>query len=160
MERQEPTFGSDLKDVEFRPRAYRGPSRPQTRSVDASLSWKIAVGVGVGVFAALLLFNAYERYQARRDAEVALKVMQAELTKLERQLANSAPVIRPQPQPRRTTVAVKPVPPGYRCVGRTLLRREGNNWTQITARSNHIYCPPGGTVKDCYQVTPSSVGCR
>ena len=47
---------------------------------------------------------------------------------------------------------------GYRCTGGTLLYRDGNSWTQITARSNHAYCP-GTSVEDCYPVTPRSVGC-
>lgn len=151
MERQEPTFGSDLSEVGDRQVSYGPPRRPASRSTD-QLPWKIGVAVGVGVLVALLLFNAYERYQARRDAQEAIQVFSKEMQKLERELAAARPST-----PVRT---IKPVPPGYRCSGGALLYREGNTWLQITVRSNHVYCPHGGTVADCYQVTPQSVGCR
>lgn len=159
MERQEPTLGSDVSEVEFRRDAeYRPPRRPPPRSND-SLPWKIGVAVGAGVLVALLLFNAYERYQARRDAEGVARVFNEEMKKLERQLAASMPAT-PAPRPARRARTIHPLPPGYRCSGGALLHRSGSTWTQITARSNHVYCPHGGTVADCYQLTPQSVGCR
>lgn len=158
MERQEPRFDKDMKDVEFRPRSYRGPSRPSSSHSSEGFAWKIGVAVGVGVLAALLIFNAYERHQARRDAEEAVRLIQQETAKLEREMQaaiRTAAVPPPRPAP-----VIHPIPPGYRCTGGTLLYRDGNGWTQITARSNHVYCPlDGKSVDDCYPVTPRSVGC-
>ena len=158
MERQEPRFDKDMKDVEFRPRSYRGPSQPPASHRNEGFAWKIGVAVGVGVLAALLIFNAYERRQARRDAEEAVRLIQQETAKLEREMQaaiRTATVPPPRPAP-----VIHPLPPGYRCTGGTLLYRDGNSWTQITARSNHVYCPlDGKSVDDCYPVTPRSVGC-
>jgi hypothetical protein len=157
MERQEPRFDKDMKDVEFRPRSYRGPSQPLPSQSGEGFAWKIGVAVGVGVLAALLIFNAYERHQARRDVEEAVRVLEQENAKLEREMqaaVRSVAVPPPRPVP-----VIHPVPPGYRCAGGTLLYRDGNSWTQITARSNHVYCPGSG-VEDCYAVTPRSVGCQ
>ena len=78
MERQEPRFDKDMKDVEFRPRSYRGPSQPSPSHSSEGYAWKIGVAVGVGVLAALLIFNAYERYQARRDVEEAVRALEQE----------------------------------------------------------------------------------
>lgn len=158
MERQEPRFDKDMKDVEFRPRSYRGPSLTTASHGNEGFAWKIGVAVGVGVLAALLIFNAYERHQARRDAEEALRLIQQETAELEREMQaaiRTATVPPPRPAP-----VIHPIPPGYRCTGGTLLYRDGNSWTQITARSNHVYCPlDGKSVDDCYPVTPRSVGC-
>ena len=158
MERQEPRFDKDIKDVEFRPRTYRGPSLPSASHRNEGFAWKIGVAVGIGVLAALLIFNAYERHQARRDAEEAVRLIQQETAKLEREMQaaiRTAAVPPPRPAP-----VIHPVPPGYRCTGGALLHRDGNSWTQITARSNHVYCPlDGKSVDDCYPVTPRSVGC-
>jgi len=60
MELQEPRFEKEMKDVEFRPRSYRGPSLPAPSRDNDGFAWKIGVAVGIGVFAALLIFNAYE----------------------------------------------------------------------------------------------------
>ena len=159
MERQEPRFDKDMKDVEFRPRSYRGPSQPSSSHSSEGFAWKIGVAVGVGVLAALLIFNAYERHQARRDVEEAMRVLERESAKLEREM--QAAVRSVAVPPSRPVPVIHPVPPGYRCAGGALLYRDGNSWTQITARSNHVYCPlDGKSVDDCYSVTPRSVGCR
>ena len=158
MERQEPKFDKDMQDVQFRPRSYRGPSLPSPSHDSDGFAWKIGVAVGIGVLAALLIFNAYERYQAHRDAEQVLQVLRRETAKLERK-AQAAVRAVTVPPPRPVAV-IHPVPLGYRCAGGALLYRDGNSWTQITARFNHIYCPPDGkSVDDCYPVTPQSVGC-
>lgn len=86
MERQEPKFEKDMQDVEFRPRAYRGPSLPPPSRDNDGFAWKIGITVGIGVLAALLIFNAYERYQARRDAEQVLQALKQETAKLEREI--------------------------------------------------------------------------
>ena len=118
----------------------------------------VSVAVGMGVLAALLIFNAYERYQARRDAEQVLQALKQETAKLERE-AQAALRTVTVPPPRPVAV-IHPIPPGYRCAGGALLYRDGNSWTQITARSNHIYCPlDGKSADDCYPVTPRSIGC-
>ena len=114
------------------------------------------MAVGIGVLAALLIFNAYERHQARRDAEEALRLIQHETAKLEREM--QAAIRTATVPPSRPAPFIHPIPPGYRCTGGTLLYRDGNSWTQITARSKHVYCP-GSSVEDCYPVTPRSVGC-
>lgn len=161
MDREEPRWDkSDLSEVEFRPRAYRGPSHPSSVASDESLSWKIGVAVGVAVLIALLLFNMYERHQDRKDAEQALRFLERQAADWEKDAerslrAISAPVVATRPAP-----TIKPVPPGYRCSNGVLLHHEGSKWTQITARSRHIYCPEGGGVQACYYLTPRSVGCR
>jgi len=48
MERQEPRFEKDMKDVEFRPRTYRGPLMPSAPHRNEGFAWKIDVAVGVG----------------------------------------------------------------------------------------------------------------
>lgn len=158
MERQEPRFDKDMKDVEFRPRTYRGPSLPPGSRRNESFAWRIGVAVSIGVLAALLIFNAYERHQARRDAEEALRLIQQETAKLEREMqAAVRTAIIPPP---RLAPVIHPIPPGYRCASGTLLYRDANSWIQVTARSNHVYCPlDGRSVDDCYPVTPRSVGC-
>lgn len=87
----------------------------------------------------------------------AVRVLEQEKAKLEREMqaaVRSVAVPPPRPVP-----VIHPIPPGYRCAGGMLLYRDGNSWTQITARSNHVYCPRT-RVEDCYPVTPRSVGCR
>jgi type II secretory pathway pseudopilin PulG len=158
MERQEPRFDKDMQDVEFRPRSYRGPALSSHARDSDSFAWKIGVAVGIGVLAALLIFNAYERYQARRDAEQVLQALKQETAKLEREMQAAVRTVAVPPS--RPVAVIYPVPPGYRCTGGTLLYRDGSGWAQITARSNHIYCPPyGNSEDDCYPVTPASVGC-
>ncbi|WP_334177259.1 hypothetical protein [Pseudoxanthomonas sp.] len=158
MERQEPRFDKDMQDVEFRPRTYRGPSLPPPARENDGFARKIGVAVGIGVLAALLIFNAYERYQARRDAEQVLQALKQETAKLEREMQSAVRTV--DVSPPRPAAVIHPVPPGYRCAGGALLYRDGNSWIQITARSNHIYCPlDGKSVDDCYPVTPRSVGC-
>lgn len=51
MGRHEPRFEKDSKDVEFRPRSYRGPSQPSSSHSSEGFAWKIGVAVGVGVLA-------------------------------------------------------------------------------------------------------------
>ena len=156
MERQEPRLDKDMKDVEFRPRSYRGPSRPSSSPSNEGFAWKIGVAVGGGVLAALLIFNAYERHQARRDVEEAVRLLEQESAKLDHEM--QAAVRSVAAPPPRSVPVIHPVPPGYRCAGDTLLYRDGDSWTQITTQSNHVYCPGAG-VEDCYSVTPRSVGC-
>lgn len=159
MDREEPKFTeTDLSDVEFRPRSYRGPSHPERRPSGDGFAWKIGVSVGIAVLAALLIFNAYERHQARKDAEQALLAFKKELAAAERESAQALAALSHQYAPPAAPT-IKPIPPGFRCTNGVLLMREANGWTQITARSRQVYCPHGGTVDDCYPVTPRSVGC-
>lgn len=161
MEREEPKMGKVApEDLVFRQRhhhgrAVRGASPAST--VDG-LVWKLGIAVGAGVLAALLIFNAYERMQARRDAEAAARYLEQELKQMEKQLSSA--VARPadlqaavEPHP------MHPLPPGYRCSGGTLLTRQNGGWMNITERHNHWYCPESGRQQDCYRVTPRSVGC-
>ncbi len=159
MEREEPKFtDAGLSDVEFRPRSYRGPSRPERHSSSDGFAWKIGVSVGIAVLAALLIFNAYERHQARKDAEQAMLVFEKEMAAAEKESAQTLAALSRQYTAPAVPV-IKPIPPGFRCANGILLMREENGWTQITARSRQIYCPHGGTVDDCYPVSPRSVGC-
>lgn len=159
MEREEPKLGEvDPADLVFRPRSYRGPSRsaPPTSAADR-LAWKLGIAVGAGVLAALLLFNTYERIQARRDAEAAMRYLDAQFKQTEKELAAIAGSHVLPARPARP--AIHPLPPGYRCSGSTLLTRQNGGWMNITERHNHWYCPEGGRQQDCYRVTPRSVGC-
>lgn len=86
------------------------------------------MAVGVGVLAALLIFNAYERHQARRDIEEAVRELEQENAKLEREMqaaVRSVAVPRSRPVP-----VIHPVPPGNRCTGGTLLYRDDTSWTK------------------------------
>lgn len=115
MERQEPRFDKDMKDVEFRPRSYRGSSQSSLSHSSEGFAWKIGVAVGVGVLAALLIFSAYKRHQARRDVEAAMRVLEQENAKLESEMpAAVRSVAVPPPQP---VAVIHPVPPSYRCAG-------------------------------------------
>lgn len=158
MKREEPKLTStDLSDVEFRPRGYRGPTRPDPYSSSDGLAWKIGVSVGIAILAALLIFNAYERNQARKDAEQAMLALNKVLADADKESAQALRSLgRQYAQP--TAPAIKPIPPGYRCTNGVLLYHEGTTWTQITTRSRHMYCPGGG-VGNCFYVTPRSVGC-
>lgn len=159
MDREEPKFTeTDLLDVEFRPRSYRGPSHPERRSSSDGFAWKIGVSVGIAVLAALLIFNAYERHQARKDAEQAMLSFKKEIAAAERESAQALAALSRHYAPPAAP-SIKPIPPGFRCTNGTLLMREANGWTQITARSRQFYCPHGGSADDCYPVTPRSVGC-
>lgn len=166
MEREEPKLGKVVpEDLEFRPRhqhQHQGGRRPgpAASSVDG-LVWKLGVAVGLGVLAALLIFNAYERMQARRDAEAAVRYLEQGLKQVEKDLQGQATAVMRQ-APAPSVIArprVHPLPPGYRCSGGTLLTRQNGGWMNITERHNHWYCPETGRQQDCFRVTPHSVGC-
>ena len=159
MDREEPKFSDkDVSDMELRPRGYRGPSRPERRARTDGLAWKMGVSIGIAVLAALLIFNAYERYQARKDLEQVVLELNKSLAVAENQSAQAVAEVRRQFSPPAAPL-IKPVPPGFRCSNGVLLKRDPSGWTQITSRSRQLYCPPDGTVDDCYAVTPRSVGC-
>jgi len=134
MDRQEPTISKpDMADLEFRPTSYRGPTRPSA-SHDGFV-WKLSVGIGVAVLAALLLFNAYERHQDRRDAEAALKALNEQTARMiaedERFLREHPPVrtihLGPQPVAQYRT----PLRPGERCIRGERFKRLANGWQQL-----------------------------
>ncbi len=158
MKRQEPRYDKDMKDVEFRPRSYRGPPQTHVPHGSDSFAWKIGAAVGIGVLFALLIFNAYERHQDRKDAEIALRMLSLEMAKLEREATEAMHRVA-APAYAAPAENIRPVPPGFRCSNGILLKREANGWTQITSRSRQLYCPEGGGVEACYYVTPRSVGC-
>lgn len=134
MDREEPKISKpDMADLEFRPTGYRGPTRPSV-SHDG-LVWKLSLGIGIAVLAALLLFNAYERHQDRKDAEVMLqqelKRQEMERIEDERFLKENPPVrvIRVGSPPAEHHLA--PLRPGERCIhGERFLRIE-NGWQQL-----------------------------
>lgn len=164
MEREEPKMGEvEPEDLVFRPRHHN--ARPQRAVPPASsadgLVWKLGLAVGLGVLAALLIFNAYERMQARRDAEAAIRYLEQGLKQMEKDVgAQAAALVRQVPSAApRASHSVHPLPPGYRCSGGTLLKRQDGGWMDITERNNHWYCPETGRSDDCFRVTPRSVGC-
>jgi hypothetical protein len=124
---------------------------------DNYLVLKVAGGIVLGLF----VWTGIERYQQRRAFEAAMQ-------ELERISADPDPmgirrkIERNQAEQRRLAVAQrpKPVPGGFRCVEGSLLKRIDGGWMQVTSRHNEWFCPHGGTVNDCYQVTAKSVGCQ
>ena len=125
---------------------------------DNYLVLKIATGVVLG----LLVWNVFDRYQQRRDIEEGLKELQrvaADPDPLELRAAAAASPSQNAPS-RSVSNSPKPVPPGFRCAGGTLLKRIEGGWMQVTDRHHEIYCPHGGTVDDCYRVSAQSTGCR
>lgn len=108
------------------------------------------------MLSALLIFNAYERAQARRDAAEAMQYLQHALNKAERELAATVRPVASVAASR--AMRVHPLPPGYRCSGGTLLTRQEGGWMNVTARHNHWHCPDQ-TQANCYPLTPRSVGC-
>lgn len=134
MDRQEPTISKpDMADLEFRPTSYRGPTRPSA-SHDG-LVWKLSAGIGIAVLAALLLFNAYERHQDRKDAEVMLqqelKRQAIERIEDERFLKENPPVrvIRVGSPPAERYR--KPLRSGERCIHGERFKRIENGWQQL-----------------------------
>lgn len=120
---------------------------------DDFLVVKIAVGVVLG----LVLWSAYTRYQER-------KALEAGLAELQRIAAHPDPLgwranARQSAAERGRGAARHPVPPGFRCMDGVLLKRVQDGWTQVTDRHNEVYCPQGGTVDDCYQVSATTTGC-
>lgn len=133
MDKKEPTLSKpDMADLEFRPTSYRGPTRP-TADNDG-LVWKLSVGVGAAVLTALLIFNAYERYQDRKDAEAAMRMLNAELARQraeeERFLREHAPV-RTLQIPAAAPAYTRPLSEGERCLRGERFKRIENGWQQL-----------------------------
>ena len=125
---------------------------------DKYLVLKIAGGVLLG----LIAWNAIEGYQQRKAFEEGMRELNriaADPDPLGLQ-AQAAANRRQNAANRAVTNPVKPVPPGFRCAGGTLLKRVDGGWTQITDRHHEIYCPHGGTVDDCYRVSAATTDCR
>ena len=117
---------------------------------------KIAGGVVLG----LLVWTSILRYQERRAIEQGLQELRRAAEDPD-PLGWRAKAAESQASPpgRRVTNLAKPVPPGFRCVQGTLLKKADGGWTQVTDRHNEWYCPHGGTVDDCYRVSAQSTGC-
>ncbi|GGD52488.1 hypothetical protein [Pseudoxanthomonas indica] len=130
MERREPTFEPD-EPIEFRPRSYRGPSSP-VRNRDEYLVLKVSTGTGLGFLIALLVYNAFDRYQDRKDAEFALKQLSTELA---RQNAEDERFLRensinaPTRAPARQLL--RPLAPDERCIKGDRFKRIDRGWVQI-----------------------------
>ena len=77
MERQGARFDKDMQDVEFRPHSHCGLSLLSSSRDNDRFAWKLGFAVGISVLAALLIFGAYERHQARRDAKPVLRALKA-----------------------------------------------------------------------------------
>lgn len=130
MERREPEFSPD-EPIEFRPRSYRGPTRQQ-RSQDEYFYLKVSVGVGLAVLVALLIFNAFDRYQDRKDAEFALKQLRAELAHQnaeDEKFIREHSIIQPYATPERAKP--RPLAPDERCINGDRLRRVNGGWQQL-----------------------------
>jgi hypothetical protein len=117
----------------------------------------LVLKIAAGVLLALVLWNAYARYQER-------KALEAGLAELQRIAADPDPLgwrakARQSSVERDTGPTHRPVPPGFRCMDGSLLKRVPDGWTQVTDRHNEWYCPHGGTVDDCYRVSAATTGC-
>lgn len=135
-EREEPTIGKvDPADIKFRPRSYRGPTAPRRQEQEEFQTWKIGIAVCIAVFAALLLFNMYERHQDRKDAEMALRELRAETKRMEAESAREIAALNAQlwqqPAPRRTDRAYRPLADGERCMQGRRFQRVENGWVQL-----------------------------
>lgn len=122
---------------------------------DNYLVLKIAGGVVLG----LLLWNVIERYQQQKAIEEGMKELQRIAADPD-PMGMRASIARQQAAEHARTPTIKPVPPGFRCMQGTLLKRVDTGWMQVTSRHNEWYCPHGGTVDDCYRVSVQSTGCR
>jgi len=123
---------------------------------DNYLVLKIAGGVVLG----LLVWNAFERYQRQKALEEGLRELQRIAADPDPLGWRAEAARRQQAASRAEVDVIKPVPPGFRCEGGTLLKRIDGGWMQVTDRHNEWYCPHGGTVNDCYRVSAKSTGCR
>lgn len=142
MERQEPTLGKDagLDSVEFRPRSYRGPTRPTHDSSDFWLKALICLAVLVVVAMGLIEWNA-RRQAAAMTAALMRPLSPAEQKELERQRAKSeaedAAVLadlRGQIWGEHTKAErynPSPLKRGERCIEGRRLQRVSNGWTQL-----------------------------
>ncbi|MEA9787079.1 hypothetical protein VDF90_07420 [Xanthomonas campestris pv. raphani] len=142
MERQEPTLGKDagLESVEFRPRIYRGPTRPTHDSSDFWLKAGICLAVVVVVAMGLIEWNA-RRQAAAMTAEIMRPMTPNEQREFDPHLAQMAAedaqelaVLRSQLwQDRSAAQSYEPEPlkPGQRCMQGRRLQRIENGWTQL-----------------------------
>lgn len=130
MERREPEFSPD-EPIEFRPRAYRGPTRPTSHN-DEYFYIKLSVGIGVAVLVALLIFNAFDRYQDRKDAEFALTQLKGELAQQrieDERLLRQIPALRTVPA--QPPLYRRPLAPQERCINGDRFMRVSNGWQQL-----------------------------
>jgi hypothetical protein len=128
-----------MAELEFRSRSYRRPTRP-TESRQGSLTWKIAIGVflglslfGLATCAALsMLGHAAIEEQRRIDAQHAAE--------LRRALTNPDPFgwqaqaakKRQEMERRRTDEALqRALKPNQRCIQGQRFQRVENGWQQL-----------------------------
>jgi len=145
MEREEPTLSKklDMGDVEFRPRSYRGPTRPPDR--DSGIWLKVGIGIAALVVIAMGLIEWNARRQAAAMTAELTRPMtpkeearfKAEMARWEaeieaetaKELAKVRREIRFDPQPMHIPRA--PLRPGQRCMqGKRLERIEGG-WRDL-----------------------------
>lgn len=140
MEREEPKIG-DMSQIEFRPRSYRGPTRPQlsSRSNNNDMVWKIAIGVFIG----LCLFGMVtctgmaivgSAVQAEQEKQVKAALQQVEnamkpLRVETQQVKNEWQ--RTEIERQRRAAQERALGPGERCIGGKRFRRVDNGWVQI-----------------------------
>lgn len=142
MERQEPTLGKDagLEQVEFRPRTYRGPTRPAADQSDFWVKAGICLVVLVVVAVGLIEWNA-RRQAAAMTAELMRPMTPAEKQQLDRQLtqinaedARDLANLRRQiwqEAPKAAPYIPSPLKAGERCIDGRRLQRVSNGWTQL-----------------------------
>ncbi|WP_230582116.1 hypothetical protein [Xanthomonas arboricola] len=142
MERQEPTLGKDagLDQVEFRPRTYRGPTRPATDQSDFWVKAGISLVVLIVVAVGLIEWNA-RRQAAAMTAELMRPMTPAEKQQFDRQLAqldaedarDLADLRRQlwQEAPKAAPYIPSPLKAGERCIDGRRLKRVSNGWTQL-----------------------------
>ncbi|MCC8558703.1 hypothetical protein [Xanthomonas vesicatoria] len=142
MERQEPTLGkpAGLEEVEFRPRTYRGPTRPATNESDFWLKATVCLVALVVVAVGLIEWNA-RRQAAAMTAELMRPMTPAEKRELDRQVAqidaedarDLANLRRQiwQEAPQTEPYVPSPLKAGERCIEGRRLKRVSNGWTQV-----------------------------
>jgi len=149
-----------------RPGASRKSGKDSPRTLVVNERW-LMVKIAGGVLMALLAWRSIEQYLLRQELEelgreTAAMLKPALAPQTERGQA-SARVRRTRPAYDQTLSSPtrRALPEGYRCVAGTVIYTAHDGaMRNITARSNHWYCPPGGRGEDCWKLTPAAVGCR
>lgn len=132
MDRQEPKLG-DLTNIEFRPKSYRGPSRPPQRQGGNGIIWKIALGVFAGLClfglvtcSGLIVIGSAVQQEQARQAEEAMK-------EFNKAISNPDPYgwRKAQLERQRQEARERALQPGERCISGKRFRRVDNGWVQV-----------------------------
>lgn len=129
--REEPSVGAvDMGEVEFR------RPRPRIERADedqyASLWWRIALGIFVGMLAHSIVTGLYVRWEIYKG----LQAVGIELDKFEKEMKETrdtrpSPAVQPAMPRRAQRPSIRPLAPGERCVGGKRFRQVTNGWVQM-----------------------------